>query len=126
MEHAVGVELLTGRARDLETILTQEAHDASAARLVHGAGEAHAYLLHFDAGGAIGRHEAGFGQLFVVVEGSGWVSGQDDVRTDVSAGDVALFHRGEFHGKGSETGMTAVMVQVRDLAATRAALDVDP
>jgi quercetin dioxygenase-like cupin family protein len=126
MEHAVRVELLTGRGRDLETIVTYEAHGASAARLVFGAGEAHAYLLHFDAGGAIGRHEAGYGQLFVVVEGRGWVFGQDDVRTDVSAGDVVLFQRGEHHDKGSETGMTAVMVQVRDLSATRAALDVDP
>jgi len=95
-------------------------------RLVHGVGEAHAYLLHFDAGGAIGRHEAGYGQLFVVVQGRGWVSGQDDVRTEVSTGDVVLFQRGEHHDKGSDTGMTAVMVQVRDLSATRAALDVDP
>ena len=47
-------------------------------------------------------------------------------RTDVSAGDVVLFQRGEHHDKGSDTGMTAVMVQVRDLSATRAALDVDP
>jgi quercetin dioxygenase-like cupin family protein len=126
MEHAVRVELLTGRGRDLETIVTYEARGASAVRLVHGVGEANAYLLHFDAGGAIGRHEAGYGQLFVVVEGRGWVSGQDDVRTDVCAGDVVLFQRGEYHDKGSDTGMTAVMVQVRDLSATRAALDVDP
>src|SRR4051794_24197836 len=103
MEHAVRVELLTGRGRDLETIVTYEAHDASAARLVHGAGEAHAYLLHFDAGGSIGRHETGYGQLLVVVEGCGWISGQGDVRTDVSAGDVVLFQRGEHHDKGSET-----------------------
>ena len=120
------VELLTGRGLDLETIVTHEAHGASAARLVHGGGDAHAYLLHFDAGGAIGRHVAGYGQLFVVVEGRGWVSGQDDVRTEVSAGDVVLFQRGEHHDKGSNTGMTAVMVQVRDLSATRAALNVDP
>src|SRR6476469_4434126 len=116
MEHAVQVELLTGRGCDLETILTDEAHDASAVRLVHGAGEAHAYLLHFDAGGAVGRHEAGYGQLFVVVEGRGLVSGQDNVRTDVTAGDIVLFQRGEQHDKGSDTGMTAVIVQVRDLS----------
>ena len=48
------------------------------------------------------------------------------MRTEVSAGDVVLFQRGEHHDKGSDTGMTAVMVQVRDLSATRAALNVDP
>jgi len=54
------------------------------------------------------------------------VSGQDNVRTDVTAGDIVLFQRGEQHDKGSDTGMTAVIVQVRDLSATRAALDVNP
>jgi hypothetical protein len=29
---------------------------------------------------------------------------------------VALIQRGEIHSKGSETGLTAVMIQVRDLA----------
>ena len=31
------------------------------------------------------------------------------------AGDVVVFQRGEQHAKGSDTGMTALMVQVRDL-----------
>jgi hypothetical protein len=31
-------------------------------------------------------------------------------------GQVALIQRGEIHSKGSETGLTAVMIQVRDLA----------
>ena len=91
---------------------------ASAARLADGYGEAHAYALRFDPGGAIGRHEAGYGQLFIVLVGQGWVAGDDGVRTDVSAGDMVLFARGEQHSKGSESGMTAVIVQVRDLTPT--------
>ena len=120
------VQLLSERASDLESVSTYEAHGTSAARLAHGNGEAHAYLLRFDADGAIGQHEAGYGQLFIVLDGRGWVSGRDGVRAEIGAGDVVLFDRGEHHAKGSDTGMTAVMVQVRDLFATRAALDSAP
>jgi quercetin dioxygenase-like cupin family protein len=85
-------------------------------KLAEGHGEAHAYLLYFDAGGVIGAHEAGFGQMFVAVKGSGWVAGGDGERISLNEGEAALISRGEMHSKGSDTGMTALMVQVRDLA----------
>ncbi len=79
-----------------------------------GSGESHAYVLHFEAGGEIGEHETGFGQLFVVVDGAGWVvSGPD--RHEVGLGDAVFLPRGVMHAKGSETGMTAVMIQMDDL-----------
>lgn len=34
----------------------------------------------------------------------------------MAEGEAAFIHRGEVHSKGSETGMTALMIQVRDLA----------
>jgi quercetin dioxygenase-like cupin family protein len=122
----VRVQLVSERASRLENVSTFESHGTSAVRLAHGHGEAHAYLLQFEAGGAIGRHEAGHGQLLVVLTGRGWVSGDDGVRAGVGTGDVILFERGEQHAKGSDTGMTAVMVQVRDLSATDSTLDSDP
>jgi quercetin dioxygenase-like cupin family protein len=88
---------------------------ASAVELAAGTGEAHAYLLSFEPGGAIGPHAAEFGQLFLAVSGDGWVSGRDGVRTALREGDAAFFERGEIHAKGSETGLTALMIQVRDL-----------
>jgi quercetin dioxygenase-like cupin family protein len=88
---------------------------AASARLADGAGEAHVHLVRFEPGGAIGRHEAGFGQLFLVLEGSGWVEGGDGRRVELAAGQGAWIARGEQHAKGSEAGMTALMLQVRDL-----------
>jgi quercetin dioxygenase-like cupin family protein len=117
------MQLLSHRASKLENVSTYESRGTSAVRLAAGHGEAHAYQLQFEAGGAIGRHEAGYGQLFIVLAGRGWVSGREGVRVEVDAGDVVLIERGEQHAKGSETGMTAVMVQVRDLAATDGGLD---
>jgi quercetin dioxygenase-like cupin family protein len=93
-----------------------EVKRTSSIALVDGEGEAHAYVLYFEPGGEIGPHEAGFGQLFFAVSGDGWVSGGDGVRLPLAEGQVAFVGRGEIHSKGSETGLTALMVQVRDLA----------
>ncbi len=89
---------------------------ASSIELAKGEGEAHAYVLYFDPGGEIGPHEAGFGQLFVALSGDGWVAGGDGEHVPLAEGHAALIQRGEIHSKGSETGLTALMVQVRDLA----------
>jgi quercetin dioxygenase-like cupin family protein len=110
------MQVLSKLECDFETIADYSSRDASSTRLVDGSGEAHAYMLQFDAGGMIGRHEAGFGQLLIVLTGTGWVSGADGNRAEVDAGDVVYFERGEQHAKGSDTGMKALMVQVRDLS----------
>jgi quercetin dioxygenase-like cupin family protein len=89
---------------------------ASSVTLGDGTGEAHVHCLRFAPGGAIGRHPTGFAQLFLVVEGSGWVEGADGERVALSAGQGAWFARGESHAKGSDRGMTAVMIQVDELA----------
>src|ERR1700752_4245036 len=89
---------------------------ASSVPLGDGSGEAHVYCVHIDAGGRIGPHPAGFGQLFLVVAGSGWVAGADGVRVALRVGQGAFFERGDYHSKGSETGMAAIMVQVGELA----------
>src|SRR5262245_14810190 len=93
-------------------------HGAHALSLGEGRGEGHVYCIRIDPGGAIGPHEAAFGQLFLVVAGSGWVSGSDGVPQPLGAGRGAFIGCGEVHAKGSETGLTAIMVQLTDLAAT--------
>jgi quercetin dioxygenase-like cupin family protein len=117
------MQVLSRLERDHQDITNYASHGASSARLLDGSGEAHAYILQFDAGGAIGRHEAGFGQLLVVLAGRGWASGDDGIRVEVEVGDVVYFERGEHHSKGSDDGMTALMVQVRDLVHPSSAID---
>lgn len=92
-------------------------HQASAVTLGSGQGEGHIYCVHLAAGGEIGAHEAGFAQLFLVVAGSGWVSGPDGVRETLSEGQGAFITRGELHAKGSASGLTAIMVQLTELTA---------
>jgi mannose-6-phosphate isomerase-like protein (cupin superfamily) len=88
---------------------------ADSVRLGDGEGEAHVYFLRIAAGGSIGRHPAGFDQLFLVVEGSGGVVGGDGRRVALAAGQGARFEKGEDHAKGSDAGLAAVMVQVERL-----------
>jgi quercetin dioxygenase-like cupin family protein len=90
---------------------------ASSLELAEGEGEAHAYVVYFEPGGEIGPHEAGFGQLFVALSGSGWVAGGEGERVPLAEGQATFIQRGEIHSKGSETGLTALMIQVRDLTA---------
>jgi len=92
-----------------------EVKNASSLELAEGEGEAHAYVLYFEPGGEIGPHEAGYGQLLLAVSGDGWVAGGDGIRHALAPGEAAFIARGETHSKGSETGLTALMVQVRDL-----------
>ena len=106
------LELHRDRATPIEAYASRA---AASIPLGSGRGEAHVYAIHFEPGGSIGRHRAGFGQLFVVVSGSGWVEGDDGSRRELAPGQAAWFARGEMHAKGSEDGLVALMVQVDDL-----------
>lgn len=99
-----------------DPITLYQSHGAHALALADGRGEGHVYSLRFAPDGVIGPHEATFGQLFLVVAGSGWVSGGDGVARSLGVGQGALIGRGEVHAKGSDTGMSAIMVQLTDLA----------
>src|SRR5689334_18066562 len=103
-----------GRAR-AAPVTDYASHGARAQPLADGAGEAHVYAVHIDAGGEIGPHPAGFGQLFLVIAGTAWVTGGDGARHSVRAGQGAVIARGEMHAKGSEAGCTAVMIQLAEL-----------
>ena len=98
-----------------EPITRYDGVAATSVGLADGSGEAHVHCVRFEAGGSLGRHPTGFGQLFLCVEGRGWVEGEDGERREVSAGQGAWFARGEHHAKGSDHGMTAVMIQVGEL-----------
>jgi len=95
---------------------------AQVAELGEGSGESHAFLVHFEPGGVIGPHPAEFGQLFAPMEGTGWIEGGDGMRRAIRPGQVAFVERGEMHAKGSDGGMTALMIQIRDFSPLRLAV----
>jgi quercetin dioxygenase-like cupin family protein len=67
-----------------------------------------AYL---DPSGIIGDHQATVPQLFLVVQGEGWVRGKTSDQTRIKAGQAAYWEKDEWHESGTETGMTAMIIE---------------
>jgi quercetin dioxygenase-like cupin family protein len=106
-----------------------ELFDAVAASNVHlgsGSGEVHVYCVYFAPGGVIGEHPAGYAQLFLVMAGEGWVAGADGERVSLRAGEGAFISPDERHSKGSEPGMTVLMVQSERLAVNSTVVGPGP
>lgn len=73
------------------------------------------------AGGRIARHAAGVPQLFVVVEGSGRVSGGDAEERAIGAGAAAYWEAGEEHETSTDAGLTAVVLEGEGLEPSSSA-----
>lgn len=97
------------------SIRVHDAVGATQVKLGNSTGDAHLDIVYLEAGGSLGEHPAPTPQLFIVIEGSGWVSGHDGNRRTVSAGVAVAWSEGERHASGTETGLTAVIMQARRL-----------
>ena len=87
------------------------------ARVKRLAPQAHAVVIEIGPEGIVARHPAVVPQLFVVVSGSGWVSGDNGEREAIRAGEAVLWDQGEDHESGSDEGMTALVVEAESLDA---------
>jgi len=99
---------------DWVDVTWDDARGSAAASIASGLGDAHVRLLRIEAGGEIGAHETRSGQLFIPLEGRGWVREGERVRS-VGVGEAVYLLRGVIHAKGSDTGLLALVVQVTDL-----------
>lgn len=100
---------------ELQEIRRYGSMSASSTELASGAGEAHVHFVEIKAGGEIGPHVAGFGQLFVCLAGEGWVASANEERLPLRQGQAAYIARGERHSKGATTNLRALIIQVRDI-----------
>lgn len=82
--------------------------------VVHVFDEAVVNCAYLSSGGVIGYHQAVGPQLFLVVQGEGWVRGESIERISVQAGQAAYWEKGEWHESGTETGMTAIIIEGRE------------
>jgi quercetin dioxygenase-like cupin family protein len=71
--------------------------------------------MHIGPVGVVGFHQAGPAQLFLVVEGEGWVRSEDPEPVSIQAGQAAFWESGEWHESGSHTGMTAIVIESETL-----------
>jgi quercetin dioxygenase-like cupin family protein len=78
------------------------------ARLGEGA---QVIAMWIEPGGQAGAHDAVGPQLFLVIQGAGWVEGADGARTPIRAGQAAYWEDGERHAAGSSSGMGALVIE---------------
>jgi quercetin dioxygenase-like cupin family protein len=99
---------------DQETGISIDRYDSSGfviSRLVHLLDEAVVNCAYLEANGVIGYHQAAAPQLFLVVQGEGWVRGESTARIPIKATQAAYWEAGEWHESGTETGMTVIVIE---------------
>lgn len=69
--------------------------------------------------GVIGFHQTTTDQLFVVLQGEGWVRGAEPERTPIQAGQIAYWQKEEWHESGTDTGLTAILIEGDKLDLSR-------
>lgn len=107
------MEIVNLRGADGHSIGKFESKGALHRPVAHTEGDSSLGLITLEADGVLGRHPAVGDQLFIVINGEGWVAGEDETRTDIKAGEAALWRAGESHESGTRTGMTALVVEAR-------------
>jgi quercetin dioxygenase-like cupin family protein len=99
---------------DTEAAHPVSAHGSSGLLLAHLArlsGEVAISCMYLDPSGFVGYHPAAVHQLFLVVQGEGWVRGSAGGRVPIRAGHAAFWASGEWHETGSDSGMAAIVVE---------------
>jgi quercetin dioxygenase-like cupin family protein len=82
--------------------------------LLRHRGLAQVSSMHLGPHQRVGRHSAVGDQLFCVVSGGGFVSGEDDVAVAIEAEQAAFWAKGEQHRAWTDSGMTAIVIELVD------------
>jgi quercetin dioxygenase-like cupin family protein len=88
---------------------------AAVSRIARIEGRTQVSAIHLAAGGEVARHAAPVPQLFLVVAGSGLVSGHDGEPFDIRPGRAAFWEAGEDHHCRSVDGLIALVVESQGL-----------
>ena len=80
-------------------------------KVVHLDDEAVVNCVYIRPNGKLGYHQAASQQLFLLVEGQGWIRGETEEKLAVHEGQAIYWEQGEWHETGSENGMTAVIIE---------------
>lgn len=80
-------------------------------RIVQLTSEARVSCFHLGSQGKVGYHQAVIPQLFLVVQGTGWVRDETSDRVSVIPGCAVFWDKGEWHEAGTDHGLTAIVIE---------------
>jgi len=69
------------------------------------------HWMQFDPRGSIGGHSLTNPQIYLIVEGEGWVKSTDLEPIPVMMGDGVFWDTGEWQEAGSESGMMVILIE---------------
>ena len=84
---------------------------ATISKIVHLKADAVINCVCIRPNGKIGYHQAVAQQLFLLVGGRGWVRSGSAEKYTVREGQAIFWEKDEWHESGTETGMTAVIIE---------------
>jgi mannose-6-phosphate isomerase-like protein (cupin superfamily) len=92
-----------------------DSHGMTIGGIARCSGETRLSLVELDPGGVVGLHQAVSPQLFLVVEGEGYVRGADGNQVAIARGQGAFWDDGELHETVTETGLVAIVIEAEAL-----------
>ncbi|HFK1547106.1 cupin domain-containing protein [Bacillus albus] len=84
-------------------------------KILKHTGNVHIGAMHLRENGIIGYHEAVVSQLLLIVDGEGYVCGEDKEKVKVKAGQAVFWEKGEFHETSTEKGLMAIVIESEEL-----------
>ncbi|MEK3793128.1 cupin [Paenibacillus sp. FSL R7-0204] len=84
-------------------------------RIIQTEEQAHIGCVYLGEQGIIGYHQAASSQLLLILNGEGYVRGEEAEFTAVSAGQAVFWKQGEWHETRTDSGLTAVMIECDSL-----------
>ncbi|UPK45625.1 cupin domain-containing protein [Paenibacillus pabuli] len=103
------------KPEDRRSIIAYNSEGAEITPILRSTTACHIAQLKLSAGGTLGLHPAVGEQVFLVLEGEGWVVGETGERVVVHPGDAAYWSNGENHQSGSDKGLTALLIEGEEL-----------
>jgi hypothetical protein len=80
-------------------------------RILRSEGAIQIAYMYLGPNGIVGYHQAVTAQLFLVVQGAGWVTGADRVKHPIQAHQAAFWEAGEWHEAGTDEGMVVIVIE---------------
>lgn len=84
-------------------------------KIVRFHAEAKVSCFYLDPNGIVGYHQAVTPQLFLVMQGVGWVRDETSGRIPIAQYQAAFWDKDEWHEAGTDTGLVAIVIEGESL-----------
>ncbi|SHG64455.1 cupin domain-containing protein [Ornithinibacillus halophilus] len=95
--------------------ITKFNSDFVMSRIIQTEKPAHIGSMYLEENGIIGFHQAVVPQLLLIVNGEGFVRGNEEEYIKVQSGDAIFWEKGEWHETKTDTGLIAIVIESETL-----------